>query len=87
MNNPKKVLEALIAEGNNADNPERTRKILLECADWIEKVVVGGVRPKLVNIPFSNLFEAQCGACSSPLLTEGKYCERCGKLIDWSSLY
>ena len=77
------ALSKLWVEANNAKNSEDTREVCREVAEWLEKIVVQGVQPKLVKMPFSWFYETRCGNCGEPLTTDEKFCEHCGRKIDW----
>ena len=86
MRQARELLKKMIVEANNVDNPAETRQICRECAEWIEAIVLSGVKPKLVPVPFSWFYEAICGCCGKPLETDDKECSECGMTIDWDVL-
>lgn len=83
MTKPRELLSKMWLEANNAANTDETRQNCRECAEWIEAVVLSGVKPKLVPVPFSWFYEAICGCCGKPLETDEKECSECGMTIDW----
>lgn len=78
------VLSKLWVEANNASNSKETRAVCRECAEWLEKIVLQGIKPRMVKIPFSWHFEARCGNCGEKLTTDESLCESCGRKIDWT---
>lgn len=86
MKTPKELLSKMLVEANNIENTADTRQVCADCAEYLEKVVLSGVKPKLVQVPFSWFYEAICGYCGKPLETDDKECSACGMTIDWDVL-
>ena len=86
MKTPKELLSKMLVEANNVENTAETRQNCRDCAEYLEKVVLSGVKPKLVPVPFSWFYEAICGFCGSPLETDERECSKCGMTIDWDVL-
>ena len=86
MKKPKELLTKMLFEANNSANTAETRQNCRDCADYLETVVLSGVKPKLVPVPFSWFYEAICGFCGSPLETDEHECSKCGMTIDWDVL-
>lgn len=86
MKKPKELLSKMLFEANNAANTAETRQNCRDCADYLETVILSGVKPKLVQVPFSWFYEAICGCCGKPLETDDKECSECGMTIDWNVL-
>lgn len=86
MKTPKELLTKMLVEANNVENTAETRQNCRDCAEYLEAVVLSGVKPKLVPVPFSWFYEAICGFCGSPLETDEKECSKCGMTIDWDVL-
>ena len=86
MKKPKELLSKMLFEANNVANTAETRQNCRDCAEYLETVVLSGVKPKLVQVPFSWFYEAVCGCCGKPLETDDKECSACGMTIDWDVL-
>lgn len=82
----KTLFKKMVVEANNVENSAHTRKVCKECAEWFEKRLTVGVKPKLVRIPFSWTFQAVCGNCDRPLQTDEGSCPECGCKIEWKGL-
>lgn len=86
MKTPKELLTKMLVEADNIENTAETRQNCRDCAEYLERVVLSGVKPKLVPVPFSWFYEAQCGFCGKRLETDTDYCDGCGMQIDWSAM-
>ena len=86
MKKPKELLSKMLTEANNIENTAETRQNCRDCAEYLETVILSGVKPKLVPVPFSWFYEAICGFCGKPLETDDKECSKCGMTIDWDVL-
>lgn len=86
MTKPKELLSKMLTEANNVENTAETRQNCRECAEYLEGIVLSGVKPKLVQVPFSWFYEAICGYCGKPLETDERECSSCGMTIDWDVL-
>ena len=86
MKKPKDLLSKMLFEANNVENTAETRQNCRDCAEYLETVILSGVKPKLVPVPFSWFYEAHCGMCGSRLETDEDDCSHCGMPIDWSVL-
>ena len=86
MTKPKELLSKMLFEANNAANTAETRQNCRECAEYLERVILSGFKPKLVPVPFSWFYEAQCGFCGARLESDTKECENCGMPIEWDVL-
>lgn len=86
MKHAKELLSKMLFEANNVENTAETRQNCREAAEYLERVVLSGVKPKLVPVPFSWFYEAICGCCGKPLETDDKECSECGMTIDWDVL-
>lgn len=84
--NARELLSKMLLEANNAANTAETRQNCRECAEWIEKVVLSGTRPKMRRVPFSWFYEAVCGRCNAVLTSDEDTCEQCGCPIDWKGI-
>lgn len=86
MKTPKELLSKMLVEANNIENTAETRDNCRDCAEYLETVVLSGVKPKLIQVPFSWFYEAVCGWCGNPLETDERECSKCGMTIDWDVL-
>ncbi len=76
-------------ENNNSDELENACLILQELVDRAtpKKAVITGITYYNYNIKTKKheiIYQGKCGVCGNGMISDSRYCNKCGTEIDWS---